>query len=1662
MKLDNLFRKISLCGSRAKCFFSAAAMLVAVHAGVQAQVLDYSTNFESGFSGANGSMTHSNNAGRSGLNNNGFYTYTNGCNSYSSGCNVIHVLNKAGYRKSGDRCILFPAMNNSSVGTEFILELPDFSSQEVVSNLVLEFFMGTQSNSVGFMEIGYLTAYDGSDFVPLDTVRADAQSYCPSAGVQTTRGRTVTVRLSGAPSTARSLALRWNNEGNANAACCIDDLSVSRAASCPSVANLAVASSDYTSATVTWSEMGIATQWQVSLDGGSPVTVNTTPTYTFTGLTPGSSHSVSVEAVCGSETASPVDLSFSTPGCDAVTGLVAAPGYDVATISWNAGNGTQWQVSLDGGTPVTVTSPTYTFTGLTPNTSYTASVRTVCASTYFSDFVTVTFLPGCKQPTDFAATDVTGGSLSLAWTGMASQYEVQIATNNNFTAGLQTQTVSTASATFPGLEIGAMYYARVRAKCGSDVSNWSNTLSVRITDIPATGLYSATKTVVLNDLEDHSWSYYSDPTSPAPLHSYNPADVKIVYFGNGSTNVSTSTDDNPALSTFTAPSVSSISEGAAVGISEQDRQYDRFDYYQTLERVDGKTAANPSSATGRCPYRTIFNPFSLRPVYGTELPATTAKSNCRGWSGWRGFYVWRLKSVSEGAVYRSETGGTPLAVGDTVGADVQLYFQPDAEYGMTVEFEALWAYAYVTIAYNSYGMGTGSDASRGVYITNVGVERNFCVLQDYNTYIFQRRGSSGRYIADVNSNFPTVPVTYTSVLPNGTTNGTTKAYAAADNTTLNIGISSANGTSYNIMDLPVRCHADTKFEYLRVSRGNRGDQMHGQQWVADGSFSADGYNLTFGRGMKRQNNAHDYMINFVWGIGRILPFGCTSASQHGTYNGKSITCHPNSCSDPYHNAGHENRAYDQIQYYDSRYVGSNYGGKSASDADPSKSLNYTMRLETGYYNYPTLIYGFNRFYSPFGEGDVTRRNVLGSTEAVHDQTSHPARVWVMGEDNKVRLIIGNDYDRAREDHALSDPINAKWTPAEAKDSCSLRISVPFRVGNYWIRMPNQDQTKVFSQCIIKSGFIGYRMWRRRYDSSFSGFYAGGNINPDPAHPNWEYNINGDGGSNVNGSLPGGFGDGGTDGDPKSIYGGVSNDLNDFKGKRYMLIEGGYLYTNVSGCAWDTMMTNRDDNDVSVIRMKGGNIFGSVFGTTNTYAPGAGGRQLIMTGGKVWGWMSGGPNGTYMEGDGRIQAFHLGSTYIYAGGNFKLGDDTTYRRVGTYVNSRGWTGANDGNLFGAGCGIKAYHKDRIAEFNENAWKYHRAGEVWNTTVVVADQADILYDVYGGGNYGFVKPGYRSDVRILGGHVGGKVFGGSNNKTSGASNILMTGGLVEQGIYGGCNNWGVLKGDVNINVLGGTIGSDAHPNAGVYGGGYGQNTATSGNITVNIGDSTTWTGPTVFGDVYGGSQMGMVLGGDTVNTETLSTVYAGQPVLVVDIDTAGRYSDTRRGTVNYYGGDVRGDIYGGGYGQNAMSATSYGDVFVRILGSGANNVYGANNESGNPMGKVLVTIGSTDSLATDRNLPQVNGNVYGGGNMAAYGTHASTTTLTVKMFSGTVQKNVFGGGRGTTAVVNLPSGHAGLSNGHATEVFIKDGSVRGNVYGGGNAAKVIGDTHVEIGD
>ena len=277
--------------------------------------------------------------------------------------------------------------------------------------------------------------------------------------------------------------------------------------------------------------------------------------------------------------------------------------------------------------------------------------------------------------------------------------------------------------------------------------------------------------VILDDREDHAWSYYSDPD--CPIRSLNPADVKITYYGNGTGTVQTNNNDNPTEWNANATTVK-------VGI---DADANTFTYFETLERVNGRGAASASAANGRCAYTTIANPFSVRPTYDSD-----------GTSKYRGFYAWRVKKLSGGTIHSAATAGTSYAVGSTINAETDIYFAPSSEYGMEVEFEALWARAYVS--------------TTGAPNNNLGVERNF--------YVFTTSANSN--ITAGNS-----PCTYTSIYPNGTTDGTTAA---------------TNVTVYKYGGFTAT--TDSKIEYIILRNNNS-------------TVNANGKNFTIGRGVSGYN-----------------------------------------------------------------------------------------------------------------------------------------------------------------------------------------------------------------------------------------------------------------------------------------------------------------------------------------------------------------------------------------------------------------------------------------------------------------------------------------------------------------------------------------------------------------------------------------------------------------------------------------------------------------------------------------------------------------------------------------------------------------------------------------------------------------------------------------
>ena len=81
--------------------------------------------------------------------------------------------------------------------------------------------------------------------------------------------------------------------------------------------------------------------------------------------------------------------------------------------------------------------------------------------------------------------------------------------------------------------------------------------------------------VTLDDRENHQWSYYSDANQP--IHSLNPRDVKITYYGNGIGTVNATEGPVPAADQWTGDATN-----VKVGMAGGREDANQFVYYKTL------------------------------------------------------------------------------------------------------------------------------------------------------------------------------------------------------------------------------------------------------------------------------------------------------------------------------------------------------------------------------------------------------------------------------------------------------------------------------------------------------------------------------------------------------------------------------------------------------------------------------------------------------------------------------------------------------------------------------------------------------------------------------------------------------------------------------------------------------------------------------------------------------------------------------------------------------------------------------------------------------------------------------------------------------------------------------------------------------------------------
>ena len=256
------------------------------------------------------------------------------------------------------------------------------------------------------------------------------------------------------------------------------------------------------------------------------------------------------------------------------------------------------------------------------------------------------------------------------------------------------------------------------------------------------------------------------------------------------------------------------------------------------------------------------------------------------------------------------------------------------------------------------------------------------------------------------------------------------------------------------------------------------------------------------------------------------------------------------------------------------------------------------------------------------------------------------------------------------------------------------------------------------------------------------------------------------------------------------------------------------------------------------------------------------------------------------------------------------------------------------------------------------------------------------------------------------------GGYAGTVKDSTKVTVDGNTFLHRVYGGGfgdpkastadNNTGSIGGNTQVFVKGAYIHGD------VFGGGAGvdpkkENNGTytyftnvakvTGTTQVEISDDAK-----IYGSVYGGGDIANI--GDAIETPDYSSKPSSISTIAQDDKQAGEFisykAENYKTFVNLKGGDIFGDVFGGGKGLKKKKAPEYHKV-------------------GRINGNTIVHIVNTDAASStgldyqNNVVPFVWDNVYGG---CAYGTVDGNTLVHVE--GGKLGKNIYGGGYGSVPV------------------------------------------------
>lgn len=1207
---------------------------------------------------------------------------------------------------------------------------------------------------------------------------------------------------------------------------------------------------------------------------------------------------------------------------------------------------------------------------------------------------------------------------------------------------------------------------------------------------PASGVSG--NTVILNDYEDHNWTYYSgvdasvdggnyNTNYAGKLYSPNPRNVKITYKANG----------------------------GAVSIDESETE---FVYYKTLEQ--GTTA-------GLYPYTVISNPFSKRPTG-------------QGFRGW--------KIISGGEYIQGHNNGDVLNLDEDI-AFVNLPYPSVNCTSAEIEFQATW------VALNNITRASGNNVTYSV--TGGTYETNILVLNGNTSATIAPGSSVTIMMVEPDGSNDYRNSTFTgNITPNN--GGVTKiewAHWQPGNNNVD-----ARGRNFTIgrgmtMDGTRRALYGT----AQTSAMNQVLKVESGNFSTFTSYTANPSSITRHRVVlgcdydraKGDNTKLTFSGRFLTGEGRTL--GLTSTGEMARVWSKSgsfmtgVSVSNAAAENSYyigvtntHNRGHRYLEIQGGEWYANIAGGM---GDNHTATDPG----FTFRMKGGIIR--GSVYGAAAFAGAGGTrtyvitgGSIGGWVACGANGTQSDgglldgatyiYVGGKARIDSNGSTSVINRAVGGNVFGAGCGYGASSNSGqiSLGTNVVVADEAYIERGV-YGGGSYGF-------TEATSNLYVTGGTVDGKnggVNGTTYQASITGGVFGGACQNRGGTVNITMTggqVNGGmyGGSNVTGTIAGSVtinvngGQVGTSSATANIHGGgfgqptrVSQNVDITLGASGQTTPGVTVYGDVYG----------------------GSALGYVNGTaaTNTYH-----TYVTMNKGTINGSLYGGG-----LGDGSNAANVYGPVIVTVNGG--IVNTTSADGSGAVYGCNNINGAPQRAVAVVINGTDPAPGDGVYALDAVYGGGNRANYTFGTpTVTVKNCDNSIGYVYGGGNAAHITNG-NTDVTIYGGNKIGNVFGGGNGtvsaaNVSGSTNVKIYGGTIGS-VYGGSNTRGTIGGTINVlvnktsssscamhidevygggnmapsnagNVTIGCTGDEGEGIGDVYGGAnaaditgnvsllitggsiervFGGNNA-SGNVSGDIAVNINWTDPSTCGynylgyvygagnkadyagspvvnikngtvshDVFGGGLQANVGGSVTVNMlggSVEGALYGGGALA---------HTNTNGGTtsVNLVGGTVH-DVYGGGLGQKKgfndatedIEAYVNGNVTVTLNGSNetgatndckvTGNIFGCNNLNGSPKGNVEVnirrTVGYDDAHKKSTNKDNTTYDVaavYGGGNMAAYVPSNPETTkakATVNIYGcdDTSIQYVYGGGN----AASVP----------ASEVTVRGCYEIGYVFGGGN--------------